>query len=163
VWVDRKGGKVPAHILLSDLTTKEVVGYMEATTKPPVKQQLNTGRPVKIAIIEDDPRVSELYKSYFTKRGYEVQQTIWMEGAHDDSAVIIAEPGEVDTTVFVRTFCDTYPNRKLVVASRRPDILRGTRFHPNTMAITKPFHMEELQEVVEVMLGAPALLMPNKG
>jgi DNA-binding response OmpR family regulator len=41
----------------------------------------------------------------------------------------------------------------VVVASGKGDILTVTKGNNITAALTKPFHMEELQELVEVLLA----------
>ena len=61
-------------------------------------------RHVKIAVVEQNSQVASLYASYFRSRGYDVQQSVYLEGVAGDTAVVIGEPNEVQTTVFVETF-----------------------------------------------------------
>jgi DNA-binding response OmpR family regulator len=115
----------------------------------------------KILAIEDDPEVLALYKSYLQKRGYEVlSATGAVEGmnllsAHPDTRLILLDlnmPG-----MSGEEWIDWYQRQgrqtPVVVASGKGDILTITKGNTMTAALTKPFHMEELQELIEVLLA----------
>ncbi len=124
-------------------------------------QKPTRSSPNMISIIEPDDDTAKLYESFFSKRGYAVQRTAWLEGVDAKAAVIVGEPSDVDTGLFVRSFRQN-SSKPLIVASARPDVLSGTRFDKNTWAITKPFSMIELEECVDCILGAPVEQMVHK-
>jgi DNA-binding response OmpR family regulator len=115
----------------------------------------------KILAIEDDPEVLSLYVSFFKKQGYDV---VTASGAVEAMATLEANP---DTRLVLldlnlpgmsgEEWMKWYferPNKvPVVVASGKGDILTITRDQNMTAALTKPFHMEELQELVEVLMA----------
>ena len=115
----------------------------------------------KILAIEDEPDVLSLYVSFFKKQGYDV---VTASGAVEAMATLEANP---DTRLVLldlnlpglsgEEWMKWYferPNKvPVVVASGKGDILTITRDKNMTAALTKPFHMEELQELVEVLMA----------
>lgn len=115
----------------------------------------------KILAIEDDPEVLALYKSYLQKRGYEVlSATGAMEGINllnqnPDTRLILLDlnlPG-MSGEDWIKWYSDQGKKTPVVVASGKGDILTITKGNTMTAALTKPFHMEELQELIEVLLA----------
>ena len=123
-----------------------------------------TGRdnPNKILAIEDDPEVLALYKSYLQKRGYDVlSATGAVEGmsllsANPDTKLILLDlnlPGGMSGEEWIAWYAQQGKQTPVVVASGKGDILTITKGNNMTAALTKPFHMEELQELIEVLLA----------
>ena len=115
----------------------------------------------KILAIEDDPDVLQLYKSYLQKRGYEVLSASGaMEGinilqANPDTRLILLDlnlPG-MSGEEWIAWYVQQGKQTPVVVASGKGDILTITKGNNMTAALTKPFHMEELQELIEVLLA----------
>ncbi len=115
----------------------------------------------KILAIEDDPEVLALYKSYLQKRGYEVlSATGALEGinlltANPDTRLILLDlnlPG-MSGEEWIAWYAAQGQKTPVVVASGKGDILTITKGNKMTAALTKPFHMEELQELIEVLLA----------
>jgi DNA-binding response OmpR family regulator len=115
----------------------------------------------KILAIEDDPEVLALYKSYLQKRGYEVlSATGAMEGINllkqnPDTKLILLDlnlPG-MSGEEWIAWYAKEGKQTPVVVASGKGDILTITKGNSMTAALTKPFHMEELQELIEVLLA----------
>jgi DNA-binding response OmpR family regulator len=115
----------------------------------------------KILAIEDDPEVLQLYKSYLQKRGYEVlSATGAIEGmnllsANPDTRLILLDlnmPG-MSGEEWIAWYNEQGRQTPVVVASGKGDILTITKGNRMTAALTKPFHMEELQELIEVLLA----------
>ena len=115
----------------------------------------------KILAIEDDPEVLALYKSFLQKRGYEVlSATGAVEGmnllsAHPDTRLILLDlnlPG-MSGEEWIQWYAQQGKSTPVVVASGKGDILTITKGNKMTAALTKPFHMEELQELIEVLLA----------
>lgn len=115
----------------------------------------------KILAIEDDPDVLALYRTYLQKRGYEVLSA---SGAAEGMSLLERNPdtrlilldlnlpgmsGEEWMAWYLRQGNQT----PVVVASGKGDILTITKGNNVTAALTKPFHMEELQELIEVLLA----------
>lgn len=125
-------------------------------------EKLQTGKPAhKILAIEDDPEVLALYKSFLQKRGYEVvSATGALEGmsllaAHPDTRLILLDlnlPG-MSGEEWIDWYVGQGRQTPVVVASGKGDILTITKGNNRTAALTKPFHMEELQELIEVLLA----------
>lgn len=121
----------------------------------------NSSQQNKILAIEDDPEVLALYKTYLQKRGYEVLSA---SGAVEGMNLLSANP---DTRLILldlnlpgmsgEEWIDWYQQQgkrtPVVVASGKGDILTITKGNAMTAALTKPFHMEELQELIEVLLA----------
>ncbi|HJQ39527.1 MAG TPA: response regulator [Thermoanaerobaculia bacterium] len=116
----------------------------------------------KILAIEDDPEVLALYKSYLQKRGYEVlSATGAAEGmnllqANPDTRLILLDlnlPGGMSGEEWIAWYVTQGKQTPVVVASGKGDILTITKGNNMTAALTKPFHMEELQELIEVLLA----------
>ncbi len=115
----------------------------------------------KILAIEDDPEVLALYKSYLQKRGYDVlSATGALEGmslltANPDTKLILLDlnlPG-MSGEEWIDWYAQQGKQTPVVVASGKGDILTITKGNNRTAALTKPFHMEELQELIEVLLA----------
>ena len=115
----------------------------------------------KILAIEDDPEVLSLYKSYLQKRGYEVLSAAGaVEGMNllrdnPDTRLILLDlnlPG-MSGEEWIRWYAEQGKQTPVVVASGKGDILTITKGNNMTAALTKPFHMEELQELIEVLLA----------
>jgi len=115
----------------------------------------------KILAIEDDPEVLALYKSYLQKRGYEVlSATGAVEGMsllqqNPDTRLILLDlnlPG-MSGEEWIAWYVQQGKETPVVVASGKGDILTITKGNNMTAALTKPFHMEELQELIEVLLA----------
>jgi DNA-binding response OmpR family regulator len=115
----------------------------------------------KILAIEDDPEVLALYKSYLQKRGYEVLSASGaVEGmsllaANPDTKLILLDlnlPG-MSGEEWIAWYAEQGQRTPVVVASGKGDILTITKGNAMTAALTKPFHMEELQELIEVLLA----------
>ncbi len=115
----------------------------------------------KILAIEDDPDVLALYKSYLQKRGYEVLSASGaVEGidilkSNPDTRLILLDlnlPG-MSGEEWIAWYAQQGKKTPVVVASGKGDILTITKGNNMTAALTKPFHMEELQELIEVLLA----------
>jgi two-component system, cell cycle response regulator DivK len=115
----------------------------------------------KILAIEDDPEVLALYKSYLQKRGYDVLSASGaVEGMNilqdnPDTRLILLDlnlPG-MSGEEWIAWYLQQGKHTPVVVASGKGDILTITKGNNMTAALTKPFHMEELQELIEVLLA----------
>lgn len=115
----------------------------------------------KILAIEDDPEVLQLYVSFFGRRGYEVisaggaEEGISLLRANPDTRLILLDlnmPG-MSGEEWMAWYVQQNKEVPVVVASGKGDILSVTKGNNMTAALTKPFHMEELQELVEVLLA----------
>ena len=115
----------------------------------------------KILAIEDDPDVLALYKSYLQKRGYEVLSAsgavegISLLQSNPDTRLILLDlnlPG-MSGEEWINWYIQQGKQTPVVVASGKGDILTITKGNSMTAALTKPFHMEELQELIEVLLA----------
>jgi DNA-binding response OmpR family regulator len=115
----------------------------------------------KILAIEDDPEVLSLYKAFLQRRGYEVlSATGAVEGisllqSHPDTRLILLDlnlPG-MSGEEWIAWYLAQGKQTPVVVASGKGDILTITKGNNMTAALTKPFHMEELQELIEVLLA----------
>ena len=115
----------------------------------------------KILAIEDDPEVLHLYVSFFRKQGYEVVTAAGaVEGmallkAHPDTRLVLLDLGlpGMSGEEWMQWYSAQAHRVPVVVASGKGDILTLTKGNNLTAALTKPFHMEELQELVEVLLA----------
>lgn len=115
----------------------------------------------KILAIEDDPEVLQLYKSYLQRRGYSVISASGaVEGMgllqeNPDTRLILLDlnlPG-MSGEEWIAWYLQQGRRTPVVVASGKGDILTITKGNNMTAALTKPFHMEELQELIEVLLA----------
>lgn len=115
----------------------------------------------KILAIEDDPEVLALYKTYLQKRGYEVVsaagavEAMSLLQTHPDTRLILLDlnlPG-MSGEEWITWYLQQGRQTPVVVASGKGDILTITKGNNMTAALTKPFHMEELQELIEVLLA----------
>lgn len=122
-------------------------------------------RPVapnnKILAIEDDPEVLQLYKSYLQKKGYNVisasgaLEAMSLLQMNPDTRLILLDlnlPG-MSGEEWMAWYLQQGKQTPVVVASGKGDILTITKGKNVTAALTKPFHMEELQELIEVLLA----------
>jgi len=123
--------------------------------------ETSTAKNSKILAIEDDPEVLSLYKNYLQKRGYEVLSAASAgEGMNllrdnPDTRLILLDlnlPG-MSGEEWIRWYEQQGKQTPVVVASGKGDILTITKGNTRTAALTKPFHMEELQELIEVLLA----------
>ncbi|MHB0970889.1 MAG: response regulator transcription factor [Thermoanaerobaculia bacterium] len=115
----------------------------------------------KILAIEDDPEVLNLYVNFFQRRGYQVisaggaAEGIAMLKANPDTRLILLDlnmPG-MSGEEWMAWYLGQDRKLPVVVASGKGDILSITKGKDFAAALTKPFHMEELQELVEVLLA----------
>ena len=115
----------------------------------------------KILAIEDDPEVLSLYKTYLQKRGYEVLsaggavEAMSLLQKNPDTRLILLDlnlPG-MSGEEWIAWYLQQGKQTPVVVASGKGDILTITKGNNMTAALTKPFHMEELQELIEVLLA----------
>lgn len=115
----------------------------------------------KILAIDDDPNVLDLYVNFFRRKGYDVisaaggQEAMGMLQAHPDTRLILLDlsmPG-MSGEEFMAWYVSQGKRIPVVVASGKGDILTVTKGNNTTAALTKPFHMEELQELVEVLMA----------
>ncbi|HEY2325412.1 MAG TPA: response regulator [Thermoanaerobaculia bacterium] len=118
-------------------------------------------RSNKILAIEDDPEVLALYKSYLQKRGYDVLsaggavEAMNILQTNPDTRLILLDlnlPG-MSGEEWIAWYLQQGKQTPVVVASGKGDILTITKGNNMTAALTKPFHMEELQELIEVLLA----------
>lgn len=114
-----------------------------------------------ILAIEDDPAVLSLYVSFFERKGYEVLTA--SDGANAKDLVernrkirlilldlnLPGMSGEEWLNWYRSRVGDDAP---IIVVSGKGDILSVTRDEERTAALTKPFHMDELEELVDVLL-----------
>ncbi len=114
----------------------------------------------KILAIEDDPEVLALYVSFFERRGYRVlsasgaMEAMNILRTNPDTRLILLDlnmPGMTGEE-WMAWYFQQEMKAPVVVASGKGDILSVTKGNNITAALTKPFHMEELQELVEVLL-----------
>jgi len=121
----------------------------------------SSGRSNKILAIEDDPEVLALYKSYLQKRGYDVLsaggavEAMNILQTNPDTRLILLDlnlPG-MSGEEWIAWYLQQGKQTPVVVASGKGDILTITKGNNMTAALTKPFHMEELQELIEVLLA----------
>jgi DNA-binding response OmpR family regulator len=124
-----------------------------------IEHSRSTGN--KILAIEDDPEVLALYKAYLQKRGYEVVsaagavEAMSLLQTHPDTRLILLDlnlPG-MSGEEWIAWYIQQGRQTPVVVASGKGDILTITKGNNMTAALTKPFHMEELQELIEVLLA----------
>ena len=115
----------------------------------------------KILAIEDDPEVLALYQAYLQKKGYQVLSAAGaIEGMtvlqdNPDTRLILLDlnlPG-MSGEEWIAWYLQQGRQTPVVVASGKGDILTITKGNNMTAALTKPFHMEELQELIEVLLA----------
>lgn len=115
----------------------------------------------KILAIEDDPEVLQLYKSFLQRKGYEVisanggMEAMTLLQSHPDTRLILLDlnmPG-MSGEEWMAWYLQQGRHTPVVVASGKGDILTITKGNNVTAALTKPFHMEELQELIEVLLA----------
>lgn len=115
----------------------------------------------KILAIEDDPEVLHLYKSFLQRKGYEVisansgMEAMSLLQSNPDTRLILLDlnmPG-MSGEEWMAWYLQQGRHTPVVVASGKGDILTITKGNNVTAALTKPFHMEELQELIEVLLA----------
>jgi DNA-binding response OmpR family regulator len=116
----------------------------------------------KILAIEDDPDVLQLYKSFLQKKGYQVisasgaKEGMSLLQSNPDTRLILLDlnlPGGMSGEDWMAWYLQQGNQAPVVVASGKGDILTITKGNNATAALTKPFHMEELQELIEVLLA----------
>ena len=75
--------------------------------------------------------------------------------SHPDTRLILLDlnlPG-MSGEEWIAWYAQQGKRTPVVVASGKGDILTITKGNNMTAALTKPFHMEELQELIEVLLA----------
>ena len=126
-----------------------------------LEMNMTRSRLTKILAIEDDPEVLGLYKAYLQRRGYEVLsaggavEAMSLLQANPDTRLILLDlnlPG-MSGEEWIAWYLQQGRQTPVVVASGKGDILTITKGNNMTSALTKPFHMEELQELIEVLLA----------
>jgi DNA-binding response OmpR family regulator len=126
-----------------------------------LETNMTRSRLNKILAIEDDPEVLGLYKAYLQRRGYEVLsaggavEAMSLLQANPDTRLILLDlnlPG-MSGEEWIAWYLQQGRQTPVVVASGKGDILTITKGNNMTAALTKPFHMEELQELIEVLLA----------
>jgi DNA-binding response OmpR family regulator len=145
---------------MTDFATREI--WYKVRTKGTSNMVSTTSTPgKKILAIEDDPDVLQLYVTFFKRRGYEVitapggTEAMSLLRAHPDTRLILLDlnmPG-MSGEEWMAWYLQQGLRAPVVVASGKGDILTITKGNNITAALTKPFHMEELQELVEVLLA----------
>lgn len=119
------------------------------------------GKGQKILAIEDDPEVLQLYVSFFQRKGFHVIKAggavegMAMLQANPDTRLILLDlnmPG-MSGEEWMAWYLQQGRHTPVIVASGKGDILTITKGNNITAALTKPFHMEELQELIEVLLA----------
>ena len=114
----------------------------------------------KILAIEDDPQILDLYVTFFERRGYTVltcsnaKKAIATLEDNRDVKLILLDlnlPG-MSGEEWMDWYEPSGIAAPVIVVSGKGDILSVARNHDHVAALTKPFHMEELQELVEVLL-----------
>lgn len=114
----------------------------------------------KILAIEDDPEVLDLYVTFFERKGYDVVavrdagEAITALQKSPDVKLILLDlnlPG-MSGEEWIHWYRQKGTDAPVIVVSGKGDILSVTKKENFTAALTKPFHMEELQELVEVLL-----------
>lgn len=124
--------------------------------------ETESSKASKILAIEDDPEVLSLYKTYLQKRGYEVLSAASAADGmsllrdNPDTRLILLDlnlPGGMSGEDWIHWYEQQGKKTPVVVASGKGDILTITKGNSRTAALTKPFHMEELQELIEVLLA----------
>ena len=125
------------------------------------RMQTDSAKKHKILAIDDDPNVLDLYVNFFKRKGYDVisagggREAMSLLQAHPDTRLILLDlnmPGMTGEE-FMAWYVSQQKHIPVVVASGKGDILTVTKGNNTTAALTKPFHMEELQELVEVLLA----------
>jgi DNA-binding response OmpR family regulator len=114
----------------------------------------------RILAIEDDPEVLDLYVAFFERRGYQItavrsaSEAIKELEKHPDVKLILLDlnlPG-MSGEEWMAWYVNRGSDAPVIVVSGKGEILSVTKGANFTAALTKPFHMEELQELVEVLL-----------
>ncbi|MGA7615727.1 MAG: response regulator [Thermoanaerobaculia bacterium] len=126
-----------------------------------VMQSADTTNGQKILAIEDDPDVLQLYVSFLQRKGYDVlsakgaEEGMSMFRRNPDTRLILLDlnmPGMTGEE-WISWYLQQGRRVPVIVASGKGDILTITKGNNLTAALTKPFHMEELQELIEVLLA----------
>lgn len=124
-------------------------------------QSTATSKTNKILAIEDDPEVLALYKTFLQRKGYSVLSAggavegMTLLQQNPDTRLILLDlnlPG-MSGEEWIAWYVQQGRKTPVVVASGKGDILTITKGNNVTAALTKPFHMEELQELIEVLLA----------
>ena len=115
----------------------------------------------KILLVEDNEMNRDMLSRRLQKRGYEVLSASGaVEGinilqSNPDTRLILLDlnlPG-MSGEEWIAWYVQQGKQTPVVVASGKGDILTITKGNNVTAALTKPFHMEELQELIEVLLA----------
>jgi len=152
--LDRQGGTDVAAIL---------TGPPQASANPSKNGLGSSGRAkesFKLLAIEDDPEVLALYKTFLTKRGHEVigvstaMDGIYALGQHPDIDFIILDLNlpVMSGQAWLTWYRQQGFQQPVVIATGRADALAIAGGNRNTAVLTKPFHMDELHELLAVVL-----------
>ena len=124
--------------------------------------QASDSTQAKVLAIDADPEVLGLYKSYLSRHGYEVVGTtaasegMKLLAANPDTKIVILEldlhSNMMTGEEWLNWFQAQQSLAKIIVASWARRILTVIKGNNGVAGITKPFHMEELQELMEVLL-----------
>lgn len=115
--------------------------------------------PKKILAIEPNAEVASMYTNWFKQKMNVSVETVpagnaLIEKRADVDMIIVEPPTNENIGNYILKLRDLYPKEPIVVASQRDDILseiKDREKFPNVSAITKPFFMEELGELVDVI------------
>lgn len=138
---------------------------MRTQTSSGLSAETQSPPQIKILAIEWDADVLSLYESYLKKRGYNV---LTAQSAFEGMGLLNANGGDVVLIItalvlpdmtgdeFLEWLVATNRNVPVIIASGASRILTVAKQKAGfpLAAITKPFHMEELQELIEVLLSA---------
>lgn len=127
----------------------------------PADEIVSVQRTPCILAIEDDPEVAALYSQYFTKRGYAV--TVASNGAEgmlkyqadkpfDLVLLDLNLPGVSGEEWLAWYLAKGRHETVVLIASGKGTLLRTAR-EAGVVALTKPFHMEELDELVSLVMA----------
>lgn len=116
----------------------------------------------KILAVEDDEGILTVYRDFLKKSGYEVicatdgSEAINLLKAHPDTRLILLDlhlPG-ISGHELIELFDEQGRKTPVIVTSARGDILSVTRDRKSTAALSKPFQMEELRDLIELLLSS---------
>lgn len=114
-----------------------------------------------ILLVEDDPTVLYGYAGYLRKRGWLPDLACAVVEALQKCAknhydVVLTDlnlPG-YDGSVLVHWLAENWPETPVIIASGKADLHSWCgQTSPKAFLLIKPFHMEELQELLELIVG----------
>jgi len=116
----------------------------------------------KILAVEDDEGILRIYRDFLKRSGYEVicasdgVEAINLLKAHPDTRLILLDlhlPG-ISGHELIELFDEQGRKTPVIVTSGKGDILSVTRDRKTTAALSKPFQMEELRDLIELLLSS---------